>query len=531
MQLPPARLDRLVEGDEPGLLRRVGEQVGLAAADGLLLHVGEEGLERVEVARRVRVELVVVALRAAHRRAHPHARDVANAVGEVDGAVLLRLRAALLGRLQEAVVARGDPLLEAGVGQEVPRELLGGEAVERQIAVEGRHDPVAVAPHRPGVVAVVADAVRVAHEVEPERGHPLAVARRGEEAVDLALVGVGPRVRGEGAHVLRRRRKAGEVEAHAAQQLGPRRLRRGREALGLEPREEEGVDGVARPGAVLHRGDGRPRERHVRPVRLPGRALGDPAADDVHLRRGEARLAALRVRHAPRLVGVGDTREEGAPLRRARDDRHGAGAQRRLRRILDVEAQRGLAAVAVGAVADEAALGQDRPDVAVEAHARRPEGRPRGGREARRLGHRSAVRPGRTRLDPPPKRVDLGHGQRIGLLRHPVDGIRLDQVRVEGAVERPPGRDHGAVLTAGDEALPRVEAQLPLLLRRAMAADARDGEDRPHVPREVGRRGGGARGLLGRAGQRRAGERERGRNRQRDGETPTGRHVTPGGRV
>ena len=119
---------------------------------------------------------MVVALRAAERRPQPYGRGVAHAVGEVDGPVLLGLGPALLGGLQEPVVAGGDPLLRRGIRQEVARELHGRELVEGQVAVEGADHVVAIAPHRARVVAVVAGAVGIAHEVEPIGGHALAEA-------------------------------------------------------------------------------------------------------------------------------------------------------------------------------------------------------------------------------------------------------------------------------------------------------------------------------------------------------------------
>ena len=504
-QLRAPRLDRRVERVEAGPLRGIGQRVRLTAADRLLLHVGEERLERVEVARRVRVELVVVALCAAHGRAHPHRRRVANAVGEVDRAVLLRLRTALLGRLQEPVVAGGDPLVGARLGKEVAAELLGGEAVERQVAVEGGDHPVPVAPHRPRVVAVIADAVGVAHEVEPEDRHPLAVSRRGEEPVHQALVRVGPGVGLERAHFLGGRRKAGEVEARAAQQLGARGLGRGGEALRLEPRANEGIDRVPRPGGVLDLRHGRARERHVRPVGLPGSALRDPAPQERDLRVREPRLAALRERHAPRLVGVGDAGDERASLRRTGDDRHGPRAHRGLGRRLDVEAQPGLAAVAVGAVAGEAALGEDRPHFAVEAHGRGAAlAARRGRRRLRRVGDHHPRRPWRAGLDPPPYRLDLGRGQWVRLVRHAVDGVSLDEVREDGAQDGRAGQEHGTVLAAGEHPLARVEAQLALLLGRAVAADAGGREDRLDVAYEVGRFGAAAAGAAAREERARA---------------------------
>ena len=382
-------LDPGVERVERRLLRRVRQGIGLAPAHRLLLDVREERRERVEVARQVRVELVVVALGAAERRAQPDARGVAHAVGEVDGAILLRLRAALLGRLQQPVVPGGDPLVAARVGQQVARELRGREAVERQVAVPRVHHPVAVAPHRPRVVAVVADAVGVAHEVEPEERHALAVARRGEQAIHLALVRVGTRVALERERFVGRRRQAGQVEAQAAQQLGARGLGRGTEPGALDPREQEGVDRVPREARVAGGGRLGARRRDVGPVRLVLAALLDPAPQQRDLVGAQPRAAAAGERHARRFVCVEDAGQDRAALGRAGRERHVARAERALRGVLEVEAQPRLARRSVRAVAGEAALGQDRPDVAVVADASRGR-RPHGSRRQRRsraLGH------------------------------------------------------------------------------------------------------------------------------------------------
>ena len=52
-------------------------------------------------------------------------------------------------------------------------------------------------------VDVVAVGVGVAGEIEPLHGHALAVVRRGEQAVDLLLVGVGGFVGEEGVELRR----------------------------------------------------------------------------------------------------------------------------------------------------------------------------------------------------------------------------------------------------------------------------------------------------------------------------------------
>ena len=111
-----------------------GQVVGVAPADRLLPHVREERGEAVEVPRQVGIELVVVALGAADGRAQPDRRGVPHAVGEVDRPVLLRLGAALLGGLEQPVVAGRDPVSIVAPGQQVAGELLGREAVEGQVA-------------------------------------------------------------------------------------------------------------------------------------------------------------------------------------------------------------------------------------------------------------------------------------------------------------------------------------------------------------------------------------------------------------
>jgi hypothetical protein len=93
---------------------------------GLFDHVGEERGEAVEVLREVGIELVVVALGAARVRAEPHGRGVAHPVGEVDGAILLRLRP-LPRWFAEGGCIGGDLLLERRILEQIARKLLEGE--------------------------------------------------------------------------------------------------------------------------------------------------------------------------------------------------------------------------------------------------------------------------------------------------------------------------------------------------------------------------------------------------------------------
>ena len=81
-------------------------------------------------------------------------------------------------------------MIDAGVRQQIARELFDGELVEGQVAVERVHHPVAVFPDLAGRVDGVAVGVGVTRDVEPRARPALTEVGRSEEAVDRAL-GVG----------------------------------------------------------------------------------------------------------------------------------------------------------------------------------------------------------------------------------------------------------------------------------------------------------------------------------------------------
>ncbi len=340
---------------------------GLAAADRGFLDVGEDRGQAVEVLRGERVELVVVALAAAHRLAQPHGRHVAHPVGVVLRQVLLRLGAALLGRLEQAVVGGADARLQRRARQQVAGELLPRETVETLVDVERADDVVAVRADVHRVVAVVADGVGVADQIEPVHRHALAVVGRIEQAVHELLVSVRRFVIDERGDLGARGRQAGEVERQAADKRDAVGLGRGREVSFLEFRKDEPVDGrvdvyrFASRKPFRQRGPGR---LDIRPVALPRGALLDPQLEQRDLPRRQ-RLAGRRRGHAPLRVLLGDALVQLALVQLAGDDGAFLGAVAE-EPGLRVEAEVGLALVLVGAVTLEAVVGQDRLDVAVE---------------------------------------------------------------------------------------------------------------------------------------------------------------------
>ena len=128
--------------------------------------------------------------------------------------------------------------------------------------------------------------------------------RRGQQAVDDSFVGVGPCIGDKGVDLGGRRRQPDQVERDPAEQRGLAGLGRGLQAFLLEAREDEGVDGRARPVASARRaesrdGPARDRPSGPSPVRAPSsssrrRATTRPDRSTPSTGRSGVRAAGLR---------------------------------------------------------------------------------------------------------------------------------------------------------------------------------------------------------------------------------------------
>ena len=223
------------------------------------LDLGEVRLQAVVVGLAEGVELVIVAARAADRDAEECGADDVGHLGEHfvvrAGDVLV---AGVLAQRAEAVEAAGH---EEGLVLRihlVAGELLFDEFVVGLVAVETLHDVIAIAPGVGAVhVVLVAIALGEADDVEPVAAPLFAVVRRGQQAVDHFLPGVGRFVGEEGVDLFGGGRQAGEVEGGAADERGAAGGRRGFQSGLFESGEQEGVDGRLRPGFVGRGGEGR----------------------------------------------------------------------------------------------------------------------------------------------------------------------------------------------------------------------------------------------------------------------------------
>ena len=283
---------------------------------------------------------MVVAFGAPEGRAEPGGGDGADAFGTVLGQVFLGLGTALAGHHVQAVVAGGDLLLLGRAGEEVARQLLAREGVERLVGVERVDHVVAVREDPLVLVAVEADRVREAGDIEPPHRHALAVVRRGQQAIDLLLVGVRSGIREERGELGGRGRQAGEVEGEAAQQAFLGSLGRGCDPLLGELRADEGVDGVAAPGG--HGGDRGGLQRDVGPVGLVRRTLGDPPTEEFLLRVRQ-RLVGLLLRHQVVLILRIETLDDLGLVGFTRHDGERAALAGLQRLLAKVQAQSALA--------------------------------------------------------------------------------------------------------------------------------------------------------------------------------------------
>ena len=313
----------------------------------MVLGVEEDARQRVVVARRNRIVLVVVAARARDRQPEQSAADDIHAVVAFVGVRDLDRAVVVVPRTEAEKPERGQcPHAVALVG-EIGRELGANERVVRHVVVERFHDPVAIEV-RVGI-RIQAAALRieaavvvlaVARDVEPHASPRLAVLRRREQPIDHFRECLGRSILEKGVDLLGRRRQAGEIESRAANEREPVGGRHRSHAVVFEAREHETIDVVSWPRRVVHDRQGRRAQRLEGPERAllggddvplrsdgrwrrarrrgPRCATADPLDEDVDvlgLQFGPA------VRHLRRAGDLLDRLNQQAVVRLARDDR------------------------------------------------------------------------------------------------------------------------------------------------------------------------------------------------------------------
>ena len=133
---------------------------------------------------------MVVASGTTDGQAQPDRAGRVHSIFGIDGVDLFRNDPTFIGGDVAAVKSGSNLLVKCPIREQVSSELLDGKAIERQIAIEGLDNPVAIRPHLSIVVDVDTMRVGIARSVKPVTGAMLSPALGGQQAVHNLLVGI-----------------------------------------------------------------------------------------------------------------------------------------------------------------------------------------------------------------------------------------------------------------------------------------------------------------------------------------------------
>ena len=326
---------------------------------GIFVDVSKERAQRVKVVRGVGIVFVIVALSTTDGRPHPDVGNIANAIRKVDRQILLLLHPALVGSLKQTVVTSCHLLLLRRIRQQVTCELFDRELVKRQVAIEGINHVISIRRHIVILIAVVANRVRIAHQIEPVNCHALAVVRRVEQLVhQFPIRRLLVRTFDKRLHHFRRRRQPRQIEVQSPNQRHRVRIRRRFQSLRLQLSLHKPIHPMQRPARLLHLRRRTVLRRDIGPRLQILRSAINPATQDVDLLRLEL-LVRLRWRHQLVLVrGQNPCHKLARPrLPRAQ---HFRSPRRR------IQSQIRLPLLRIRSMAEEAFVRKDRPHLPIE---------------------------------------------------------------------------------------------------------------------------------------------------------------------
>ena len=346
-------------GQGPLLIESGGGHAFVAFSESVFLNIGKESAERIKVAGGERIKLMVVALGATGGLSHPSGTDGADAIGDHSGFVVFGLGAAFFGGEDEAIERGTDASLGGGIGEKIAGDLFDSEAIEAFVIVERLDHPIAIGPDIVGVIAVVADGIGEADDIEPTDGHAFAVMGAGEEAIDEFFVGIGGGILEESGGFFCGGREADDIKGKSTDEGSAIGFWGGFEADFGEAFSDEKID------AFLGWRNGCFDWGFIGPVFLIFRALGDPAAEHFLLASGQW-FVGFGWGHEFIFIAGEDAADDFTFFWVGRNDGDFTGFGGFEGLLADIEAEFGFAGIFVGAVAVEASIGEDGSEVAIE---------------------------------------------------------------------------------------------------------------------------------------------------------------------
>ena len=202
-------------------LRRRGERHVIAPEHG-----GKEGFQTEIIFLQDRIELVIVASRAAETQPQKHLARGVSDIRQNDLPLAAHIALVpLVNRVPQ--IRRGYENIRVPRIDFVPGDLLRQKLVVRFVAVKTLDHPVPIPPRSGTIrVLVVAIALCVPDQIQPMLRPALAVTRTCEERVHEPFVGVRRLVFDETRRLLRLRRQTVQIEVDPPHQLGAIRLGR-----------------------------------------------------------------------------------------------------------------------------------------------------------------------------------------------------------------------------------------------------------------------------------------------------------------
>ena len=258
-------------------------------------------------------------------------------------------------------------LFFGGIGKQVTRQLPGDELIKPVVLIEGMDHPVTPGPHGPQAIVLIPVAVRIPGQVQPVDRHPLSIVLVCKQTIHRLLIGLIAAILQKGILACYIGGQSRQVDRNPAQQGLPIRFLIGLETFLPEFGEDEMVDLVAHPFLFSGQGQFRFFRWDESPMLFVLCTLPDPFFNDLDLQWTELQIGRRR-RHQDRRIGSRDPviqfRLSGFSL--DNDVFRGIVLQCGKSSLLDVQAKPGFPLIGIRAVAFEASVGQDGPDMKIE---------------------------------------------------------------------------------------------------------------------------------------------------------------------